>query len=100
VKGLDKNRALTQDEKDRMQAAARQRADENDHRKDPQQRDPRQGIVDGSLTRSAKIERPTIEGRQDDFKEDPVSKIIQSGQAKVAPEYREALSDYYKAVSK
>ncbi len=41
-----------------------------------------------------------LEGRADDFKEDPVSKLIQSGQARVAPEYRDALADYYKAVAK
>jgi hypothetical protein len=41
-----------------------------------------------------------VEAQPGEQKEDPVSRLIQSGQAKVLPEYRKALEEYYKAVSK
>jgi hypothetical protein len=83
-----------------MEAEANRQVKDNEPLKSSLQKDPRQGVVQGNLTKSAKTDRSTIEGRQDDFKEDTVSKQIQSGQAKVAPEYRDSLADYYKAVSK
>jgi hypothetical protein len=64
------------------------------------QRDRRLGAVRGDLIDVNDPDRQKVEGRADDFKEDPVARLIQSGQARVAPEYREALADYYKAVSK
>jgi hypothetical protein len=100
VKGLDKNRALTQQDREKMEAEAQRQAGNTDPQKRPLNQDPRQGVIKGGLTKSASLDRSKIEGRQDDFKEDPVSRLIQEGQAKVAPEYREALADYYKAVSK
>jgi len=82
-----------------MQEEARRLQKDKDPRQKSREQRSRLGSVRGDLIGVDGPEKEKVKGSEDDFKEDAVSKLIQSGQAKVAPEYRDALADYYKAVA-
>lgn len=58
-----------------------------------------EGRVRSNLSEKAQ-DLKSVQSRPGELQEDSLRRLIEQGQAKVAPEYRKPVEDYYKAVSK
>ncbi|MCZ7645121.1 MAG: hypothetical protein M5U26_07525 [Planctomycetota bacterium] len=87
----------------KLEEAARElgKPDDGNLPKPPAVEQPKKELPEGKVREDFGAQRDLrrVENRQDPMQEDPLRRTIEAGQARVAPEYRKPLEDYYRSVS-